>query len=473
MEVRLVDALIEHPALISRTREHQIRYAIALASLDIFQPGAARRGGRTKHQDIQVRTPKLTRFRKQILDILGRILLQTEDSSDRLEAAAIMIERSLEMIDKARAEVIDKYASEFSVRHLDQELGIKTLVTIAGGGGGSAYGYVGAWDVLQEAGLVPGYVIGSSMGALLGLFRARDKDGDFDAYMRIATSMKPEVVFRYVSLRTRFGLPGIARLFLRAGIGDAFTREDGEDMRLSDLEIPYDAVVAGIRRGALEESPELYAQSHHLHEDKRPHPLQLRAQIAVQLVRMLGFINPRVVEEIVVGRDDLTRDFNAIDAAGFSAAIPGLLHYDMTRDDPHMESILTQLMERDDVVALVDGGVANNVPAAPAWRQVQQGRIGTRNAYYLAFDCFHPQLGLGHIWLQPVTRLIGLQVALNERYAHQRIEFNPTLSPINLLPSANSINQAVGWGREQVSAEIPRLKRFFERVRWTPPENSV
>jgi hypothetical protein len=72
-----------------------------------------------------------------------------------------------------------------------------------------------------------------------------------------------------------------------------------------------------------------------------------------------------------------------------------------------------------------------------------------------------------------VTRLIGLQVALNERYAHQRIEFNPTLSPINLLPSANSINQAVGWGREQVSAEIPRLKRFFERVRWTPPENSV
>ena len=469
MEVRLVDALLEYPDLISRTREHQIRYAIALASLDTFQPGAARRGGRTKHSEVRVRTPKLTRLRRQILDTLGRILLQTEDRKDRLAAASISIERLLDPIDKARAEVVEKYASEFSARHLDQELGIKTLVTVAGGGGGSAYGYVGAWDVLQGAGLVPGYVIGSSMGAVLGLFRARNKVGDFDDYLRIALSMKPDVLFRYVSIRTRFGLPGIARLFLRAGIGDAFRRDDGEDMRLSDLEIPYDAVVAGIRRGAMEETPELYGQTHHLHEDKRPRPLQLRAQVAVQLARMIGFINPRVVEEIVIGRDELTRDFNAVDAAGFSAAIPGLLHYDMTRDDAHMESTLETLMERDDVVALVDGGVANNVPAAPAWRQVQAGRIGTRNAYYLAFDCFHPQISLGHIWLQPLTRLIGLQVALNERYAHQRIAFTPTLSPINLLPNAEAIHRAVTWGRDQINGELPRLAKFFERVRWSAP----
>ncbi|MEO1936959.1 MAG: hypothetical protein ABGX04_19460, partial [Myxococcales bacterium] len=105
MEVRLVDALIEHPDVISRTREHQIRYALALASLDTFQPGAARRGGRSKHQDVRVRAPKLTRLRKQILDILGRILLQTEDTKNRVKAASIMIERSLEAIDKARAEV--------------------------------------------------------------------------------------------------------------------------------------------------------------------------------------------------------------------------------------------------------------------------------------------------------------------------------------------------------------------------------
>jgi hypothetical protein len=471
MEVRLVDALLESPGTVSRSREHQLRYTIALASLDTFQPGAARRGGRTNHPDIRVRSPRLTRLRKQVAEVLGRILLQTEDGHERLEAASAVVERWMDTVEKTRDEILEKYADDFSVRHLDQELGIKTLVTVAGGGGGSAYGYVGAWDALQDAGLVPGYVIGTSMGAVLGLFRARDKFGDFDAYMKIAKSMRSEVVFRYVSLRTRFGFPGVARLFLRAGIGAAFTSEDGEDMRLPDLEIPYDAVVAGIRRGALGESPEQYARTHHLHEDKRPHALQLRARVATQIVRMVGFVNPRVVEEIVIGRDELTRDFNAIDAAGFSAAIPGLLHYDMTRDDPHMESVLQQLMERDDVVALVDGGVANNVPAGPAWRQVREGRIGTRNAYLLAFDCFHPQGGLGHLWLQPITRVVGLQVALNERYAHQRIEFHPTLSPLNLLPTGKELDRAVRWGRNQITQEIPRLQKFFERVRWIPPSH--
>lgn len=472
MEARLVDGLFEHPGVVSRAREHQLRYAVALASLDRFQPGAARRGGRTKHPDVRVRAPRLTRVRKQILAEVGRVLLQADDSRERVEAASAVLEPLLEGIDKARSEVLEKYADVFSARHLDQELGIKTLVTVAGGGGGSAYGFIGAWDVLQRAKLVPRYVVGSSMGAVLGLFRARDKVGDFDGYLRLAKSMRSEDIFRYVSLRARFGFPGIVRLFLHEGIGAAFVRPDGEGMRLPDLQIPFDAVVAGVRRGALDESPEQYALSHHLHEDKRPRPLQLRARVASQLVRLIGFANPRVVKEIVIGRDELTREFNAVDAAGFSAAIPGLLHYDMTREDPRMEAILQGVMERDDVVALVDGGVANNVPVGPAWRQVQDGRIGTRNVYYLAFDCFHPQGGLGHFWLQPLTRLIGLQVALSERYAHRRIEFRPTLSPLNLLPTADQLDQAVGWGRSQIAEELPRIQKFFERVRWVPADGS-
>jgi len=134
-----------------------------------------------------------------------------------------------------------------------------------------------------------------------------------------------------------------------------------------------------------------------------------------------------------------------------------------------MGALLTQLMERNDVVALVDGGVANNVPSGPAWRQVRDGRIGTRNAYYLAFDSFHPQGGLGHLWLQPITRVVALQVATNDRYAHRRIEFKPTLSPIRLLPSSEQLDQAVGWGRAQMAAELPLLQKFFERVRWVAP----
>jgi predicted acylesterase/phospholipase RssA len=472
MEARLVDGLFEHPGVVTRARENQLRYAIALASLDTFQPGAARHHRRTDHPDVQVRSPRLRRFRNEILDDFGRVLLQIADSKARVEAASQILESVLDSMDKTRSEILEKYASDFSTRHLDQELGIKTLVSIAGGGGGAGYVYIGAWDVLQGSGLVPGYVIGASMGSILGLFRARAKAGDFESYLRIAKNMRSEEVFRFVSLRTRFGFPGITRLYLGAAIGDTFRREDGEPMRLPDLEIPYDAVVAGVRRGALGETPEQYAVSHHLHEDKRPGPLEMRARVAAQFVRLMGFINPRVVKEIVIGRDELTREFDAVDAAGFSAAIPGLLHYDVTRDDPRMETMLTKLMERDDVVALVDGGVANNVPAGPAWRQVQEGRIGTRNAYYLAFDCFHPQIGPSHIWLQPITRLVGLQVATNERYCHRRIAFKPTLSPVNLLPSAERLDHAVAWGRSQMADELPRLQKFFERVRWIPPMSS-
>lgn len=468
MESKLVMGLFDHPGVVPRRVEHQLRYALALAALTDFEPGAARRGAAGKRPDVQVRSTRLTQWRNRMLDKLGHPLLRNPDGKSRVEEAARALQPLLPQLERTRAELLKKYADHFSVRELDQELGTKTLVSIAGGGGGSGYVYIGAWDVLQNAGLVPGYVIGSSIGAVLGLFRARSKDADFDEYVALAKSMRPEDVFRFVSTRARYGLPGIMRLFLHEGIGSAFRTEQGEEMLLTDLEIPYEAIVAGVRRSAFAETPEQYARSHHLHEDKHPGPLQLRAQIVAQLVRLVGFINPRVVQEIVIGGDALTRDFNAVDAAGFSAAIPGILHYDVTRDDPHANDILTELMYREDVVALVDGGVANNVPARTAWRQVQAGKIGTRNCYYLAFDCFQPQYGPGHIWLQLVTRAVAYQVALNQRYAQRRIEFVPTLPPLNLLPRPAALDQAVAWGRAQMSTELPRVQKFFERVRFVP-----
>jgi predicted acylesterase/phospholipase RssA len=468
VEAKLIRALYEHPGTVSRATEHQLRYALTLASLDTFQPGAAIRHRRNTRPDVQVRSPRLGQWRRRVRGELSDTLLKTRRTGQRVSAAAAVLAPMLPQLEEARNEVVEKYVNEFSARELDQELGTKTLVSVAGGGGGSAYVYIGAWDVLQGAGLVPGYVIGASMGAVLGLFRALRRNGDFGEYLALAKRMKREDVFRIVSLRARYGLPGILRLYLHAGIGSAFQHEDGTRFRLSDLEIPYDAVVAGLRRDALQESEER-GPLHHLPEDKRPGALELRARIAAQLVRLVGFINPRVVREIVLGIDSETREFDAVDAAGFSSAIPGILHYDVTRDDPRMHELLDPLMEANDVGALVDGGVANNVPVRTAWRQVQGGRIGTRNAYYLAFDSFHPQLGLGHVWMQPITRAIAYQVALNDRYAQRRIDFRPTLSPINLLPQPKELDEAVLWGRERTARELPLIQKFFERVRWVSP----
>jgi predicted acylesterase/phospholipase RssA len=400
------------------------------------------------------------------------VLRERKKGRERLEAAFRVLEPRLPEMQSTRAEILDRYADQFSRAELDRELGIKTLVSIAGGGGGSAYVYIGAWEVLHKAGLIPGLVIGSSMGAIVGLFRALRRRSDLAEYVALAKRLRVDQIFRFVSLRTRYGLPGVIRLFLHEGLEPAFRQRGGTEMRISDLEIPYSAVVAGIRRGALGETPEQFAASHHLHEDLRPNRLQLRAQVLSQLVRVTRFINPRVAKEIVIGNDPITREFNAIDAAGFSSAIPGVLHYDVTHDEPHMNEILSQLMEREEVIALVDGGAANNVPSRSAWQQVRDGRIGTRNCYFLAFDSFQPQWGPGHLWLQPLTRAIALQVAGNDRYAHERLAFRRTLSPINLLPRPDDLDRAVAWGRQRMSAELPRIQKFFERVRWMPPSRS-
>jgi len=466
MEQKLVSALHEHPGAVDRKTEHALRYALGLAQLSTFQPGAAAIGKRNGRLDVDVRHPELVRFRNLVIEHFSPLLLHTQRSARRLEKAVFALGRIRHRMSEARSAILAAHVNDFSAEELDREVGQKTLVSVAGGGGGSGYVYVGAWEVLQNAGHVPSYVLGSSIGAILGLFRCLKREGDFDEYLAFAKRLKFDEVLRVVSFRARYGLPGVLRLFLHAGIGSRFKHSDGRNMRLTDLEIPFESIVAGVRRGALGETPDQYARSHHLPEDRRPSALELRAQVASQLVRMVGFFNPMMVREIVIGADAMTREFDCVDAAGFSAAVPGVLHYDVARKDAHMHGVLDALMQREDVVALVDGGVANNLPANTAFRRVQEGVVGTRNCYYLCFDSLHPQTSLGHLWLHPLERILALQVALNERYMHQHMRFVPTLSPIHVLPNERQFDRAVRWGRAQMAQELPLMQKFFERVLW-------
>ncbi len=466
MERKLVEALYDHPGAVDRRTEHALRYALGLAQLTAFQPGAAALGRRNERPDIEIRHPELAQFRHLLLEHYSPLLLHTRSSLRRLQKTVAAFGRIRRRMAETRRAILEAHVNDFSAVELDQEIGIKTLVSVAGGGGGSGYVYVGAWEVLQNAGIVPGYVLGSSIGAVLGLFRALKRDADFDDYMAFAKGLKIDEVFRVVSVRARYGLPGVLRLFLHEAIGSRFKHPDGSNMTLEDLEIPFECIVAGVRRGALRETPDEYARSHHLPEDRRPGPLELRAQLASQIVRMVGFFNPMMVREIVIGADALTRRFDCVDAAGFSAAIPGVLHYDVTRPDAAMHWVLTELMQQEEVVALVDGGVANNVPANTAFRRVQEGIIGTRNCFYLGFDSLHPQRTLGHLWLRPIEHILSLQVALNERYMHRHVRFEPTLSPIHVLPKKRELDQAMRWGRAQMGAELPLVQKYLEPVRW-------
>lgn len=466
METKLVEALFEHPGLLERRMEHELRYALGLAQVHTFQPGAARIGKRTDRLDIDVREPELARFRHLVIEHLSPVLIHTRNKRQRLERIAAAFGRVRHHMAPTRTAVLAAHVNDFNATELDAEVGQKTLVSVAGGGGGSGYVYIGAWHVLQNAGLVPGYVLGSSIGAVLGLFRALKRQGDFEEYMAFGKGVRFDELFRVVSVKARYGLPGVLRMFLHAAIGARFRHPDGSNMRLSDLEIPFEAIVAGVRRGALEETPEQYALSHHLPEDRRPGALALRARVAAQLVRMVGFFNPMMVREIVIGDSVLTREFDCIDAAGFSGAVPGVLHYDVSRPDPHMHGLLEQLLREEDVVALVDGGVANNLPANTAFRRVQEGVVGTRNCFYLGFDSLHPQTSVGHLSFYAIERIVALQVALNERYMQRHLRFPKTLSPIHVLPNDRQMERAVRWGREHMTHELPFVKKFFEKVPW-------
>jgi len=114
---------------------------------------------------------------------------------------------------------------------------------------------------------------------------------------------------------------------------------------------------------------------------------------------------------------------------------------------------------------------AANVPAALAWQRIQAGAIGTRNAFMLAFDCFHPQWDPKHLWLQPLTQAVALQRTRDVRYADWVLRFEPTLSPVTLVPGPETVDMAIGWGRAAIEPLIPMLERSLEPVWWErPPE---
>jgi hypothetical protein len=137
--------------------------------------------------------------------------------------------------------------------------------------------------------------------------------------------------------------------------------------------------------------------------------------------QVAAFIDLRIVKPIIIGDDDPARDFDVVDAASFSSAILGVLHHETS--DPFMIPILDALCEDKDVAALVDGGAASNVPVELAWKRIRDGRLGTRNACYLAFDCFHPQWDPRHLWLVPITQAIQLQMVRNLPYADHLVRF--------------------------------------------------
>jgi predicted acylesterase/phospholipase RssA len=484
MESAVIRGDLEHPGELDPEDVQRWRYLISFAGLTRFQPGAApdRRGsepsGRTRRlpalwlrrvpadgprPEVDV-AAELERFRALVLHELTEALRDERDPKLRLAGAAAGLRRLVAPLEETRHRVIDHHRADFSAAELDAEVGTKTLVLAAGGGGGAGYGYIGALRGMDERGIAPAYVIGSSIGALMAMFRARTEAADWDVLLDIAKALRRRDLFSPLSVRRRYGLPGLVFLNLADVFGPLFLDESGEPLLIKNLPIPYEAVVAGVRRGSYAKLPRRFRSDRPSAEMRRS-SRGLGAAVAARMWQVAAFFDPRVVKPIVVGGDQLTKRFTVVDAAGFSAAVPGVLHYDVA-EGHHLDPLLAELLEREDVAALIDGGVASNVPAEQCWRSVQAGKIGTRNVMVLALDCFHPQWDPRHLWLQPITQAVQLQMARNARYADWIVRIEPTLSPVNLVPSPKQIDQAAAWGQANIEPVLPMIERFLEPVAW-------
>ena len=464
MENRLVRHHLAHPDVLSADQLRKVRYLLNFARLDDFEPGAAGPAGHRGRGDVSVGA-ELSSWRDRVVDGFVRPLRDERDAVTALTGARDVLAALDAEQDERRALLIERHGADFSARELDAEVGYKKLVTVLGGGGGAGFVYIGGMQRLLESGHVPDYMIGSSFGSIMGSVVSRALPVPIEEYVAWAKTVSYRAILGPERLRRRHGLAGLFSLRFNEFASALFTRADGAPMRMRDSAIPFDAVVAGVRRQPYAALPFRFRHPEVAALRSLPFlPIGVGPRVAGRMWQVAAFIDVRVVKPIVIGDDELTRDVNIVDAASFSSAIPGVLHHESSDSDMH--GILDTLCDDREVAALVDGGAASNVPVELAWKRVRGGRLGTRNACYLAFDCFHPHWDPRHLWLVPITQAIRLQMRRNAPYADHLVRFEPTLSPVNLAPSVSAIDRACRWGHRSVDRAIPVTSALLEPIWW-------
>lgn len=445
LECVLVRASIAQPGLVSPHEEAVLRTALSMARLY-----KVRHEGR----DIGVGA-MLAPFREELSRRLSPVL-----TAKRIDRALLMPhlrdlkERTL----ATRDALVKRLEHRVPAEAIERELRHKSLVLVLGGGGGTAYVYLGVMALLDEYGLVPRLLSGTSMGAILGLFRSRMNRFEQDEVVNIVRTLSWRRLFRPVSTENRYGVPAALRLFLRSGIGRWFgvDTQGGEALTLSQLPIKTLVTVSGIRLGKLPHPLDFYEKLIAASPKQLLNPLVLPRWVAA----LFEFATrPEILSRVTLGLEPGTGAFDAVDAAGFSSALPGIIHYDVLRDDGRMHGLLGELFANRRIARLVDGGLVDNVPSRAAWKAVHTGEIGTRNTFILALNGFASRLTTP-LWL-PLQRLAEVNVARSRAWAHHTHDFKRTLPALAVVPRVDALIDAIEWGRHQLAPQLPFITRML------------
>lgn len=448
-EAALVRSVVSTPPWLSEADECALRYAFNLARVGLVRAPDG--------TDVDL-GPILLPFRDEVRSALPAFSSPGRDGLDRT-AVARFASALLPGALAHRERAVAASGGRLTRAALDREVCEKALVVVCGGGGGVAWSYLGAFQLLERYGLVPRLLSGTSMGSALALFRARRLRWHAEDADQVLAQLSFRTLFRFLQGESRYGLPAAMRLYLRAAIGEFLRGPDGHPLTLGQLAIPLLVAVTGVRNGALPRDPSYY--EHLLDEPGQEERPPTVARLASQVFQAVGelFAQRDRLARIYLGADEETRDFDAIDAVGFSSALPGVVHYDVLRDDEHMRELLDDLFRREDLFRLVDGGLVDNLPARVAWAAVQRGIAGQRNAFVLALEGFGPKLSQP-LWYG-LQQLAATSVAWNRPFIHLHRSFQRVLSPAEIVPDEDNLRRAMNDAKAELHPDMTFLAHMI------------
>jgi Patatin-like phospholipase len=433
-----------------------LRYALRLAQLSTL----------SEPDDL---LDRIDSFRLRLLQLLGPVL---PTDPGRLDPRALhgLAPRVAHLVAGARRQA----AGLSSETDLDDILADKRVALVMGGAGGAGFVFLGALAALEEEGITPSYQLGTSIGALIAALRARTRRYDLEGLLEQAKRIEAGKLYGAPEPPGRYGLPGALRFDPRSALSWFFTRE-GEPVRLGDLHIPTDVLATGLRPAALTRARGEYADVLGRRIDDPEEVAHLRPTAVTRIASVLVelAVSRRVFVPVLLGADPATARLEAMDAAGFSAAIPAMLHYDVFRADPDTDAILDRVFDRHGLAALVDGALADLIPAHLAWRTLEGGRIGTRNVWIVAMDAMVAAGGRNRLLL-PVQRVLAATLQRDRAYWDLYVPFRNTPFVFDIVPRPELLRRAADDGRAEMRETAALLRTATAPLpRWSQIESRV
>lgn len=444
MECQIVRLLCDDSSFLSQDDQASLRWALSLARITKIRVQKE-----DKHEDIAIEHAT-DRYRAELFATLSSIESLGFDK-DKLKSLCPGIAK---LAKEERLELLSLF-SRLPKKSLDDAIRRRPLALVLSGGGGTGFVFVGAFHALEESGITPNVITGSSMGAILGAYRARTKNFSIDGLDALVEKTSWGKIAQAYNGPSRFGVPATFRLYLRDVVGHEFEK-DGSFIRISDLEIPLRVCVAGLSAKSVGKEEELQKYAHLL-DEQTGKSLQAKNKSIIKAIMEFA---QKPLKPIYLGADALTKEFDVLDAIGFSAAIPGIFHYDIMRDDPRMISLVSNLFEREGVIRLIDGGFVDNLPAKEAINAVEAGECDGFDPLVLALDSFSPGFNR-HLFFYPLMRFAVENSREGHELAHISVNFKEVLSPINLVPTKETFNYAIKNGYQEFSKHLPLIRKLI------------